>query len=146
MYHSRMLEAAKKIGNLNEFVYLAKEISRMLKEEVTAPTRAAAAGLPIPCPTRRVVHFLRPCLRTVYFRVKWLVTVRFDVAHDCPRMFDPLHVLVAVACAGLAFWNPGDIANILRANHDTWFLSDLQHSSTNVCLCVFMVIPGSSSS
>ncbi|CAN0345311.1 unnamed protein product, partial [Ectocarpus sp. 12 AP-2014] len=33
MYHSRMLEASKKIGNLNEFVYLAKEISRMLKEE-----------------------------------------------------------------------------------------------------------------
>lgn len=34
MYHSRMLVAAKKISNLNEFVYLAKEISRMLKEEV----------------------------------------------------------------------------------------------------------------
>lgn len=34
MYHSRMLKAAKEIGNLNEFVYLAKEISRMLKEEV----------------------------------------------------------------------------------------------------------------
>lgn len=35
MYHSRMLKAAKKISNLNEFVYLAKEISRMLKEEVS---------------------------------------------------------------------------------------------------------------
>lgn len=34
MYHSRMLQAAKKGGNLNEFVYLAKEISWMLKEEV----------------------------------------------------------------------------------------------------------------
>ena len=34
MYHSRMLRAAKEIGNVNEFVYLAKEISRMLKEEV----------------------------------------------------------------------------------------------------------------
>lgn len=34
MYHSRMLQAAKRISNLNEFVYLAKEISRMLKEEV----------------------------------------------------------------------------------------------------------------
>ena len=35
MYHSRMLRAAKEIGNVNEFVYLAKEISRMLKEEVS---------------------------------------------------------------------------------------------------------------
>lgn len=35
MYHSRMLQAAKEISNLNEFVYLAKEISRMLKEEVS---------------------------------------------------------------------------------------------------------------
>lgn len=35
MYHSRMLKAAKEISNLNEFVYLAKEISRMLKEEVS---------------------------------------------------------------------------------------------------------------
>lgn len=31
-----MLRAAKEISNLNEFVYLAKEISRMLKEEVSA--------------------------------------------------------------------------------------------------------------
>lgn len=37
MYHSRMLQAAKEINNLNEFVYLAKEISRMLKEEVSKP-------------------------------------------------------------------------------------------------------------
>lgn len=35
MYHSRMLQAAKEISNKNEFVYLAKEISRMLKEEVS---------------------------------------------------------------------------------------------------------------
>lgn len=35
MYHSRMLQNAKKISNLNEFVYLAKEISRMLKEEAS---------------------------------------------------------------------------------------------------------------
>lgn len=35
MYHSRMLQAAKKINNVNEFVYLAKEISRMLKEEAS---------------------------------------------------------------------------------------------------------------
>lgn len=40
MYHSRMLKAAKEISNLNEFVYLAKEISRMLKEEVRGPLQA----------------------------------------------------------------------------------------------------------
>lgn len=39
MYHSKMLRAAKRISNLNEFVYLAKEISRMLKEEVRSQTR-----------------------------------------------------------------------------------------------------------
>lgn len=38
MYHSHMLQAAKKISNLNEFVYLANEISRMLKEEVGSGT------------------------------------------------------------------------------------------------------------
>lgn len=42
MYHSRMLQAAKEISNLNEFVYLAKEISRMLKEEASWVAAAAA--------------------------------------------------------------------------------------------------------
>lgn len=44
MYHSRMLRAAKEISNLNEFVYLAKEISRMLNEEVGGVAWRGVAG------------------------------------------------------------------------------------------------------
>lgn len=44
MYHSHMLEAAKKISNVNEFVYLAKEISRMLKEEVNRVYSCSSEG------------------------------------------------------------------------------------------------------
>lgn len=45
MYHSRMLKTAKEFSNLNEFVYLAKEISRMLKEEVRGSPQLITADV-----------------------------------------------------------------------------------------------------
>lgn len=49
MYHSRMLKTAKEFSNLNEFVYLAKEISRMLKEEVSGSPRLLITADVRPC-------------------------------------------------------------------------------------------------
>lgn len=63
MYHSRMLHAAKEISNLNEFVYLAKEISRMLKEEV-GKYRAIAA-----CCHDPLKHLCRRNARQILFGI-----------------------------------------------------------------------------
>ena len=87
MYHSRMLQAAKRDGNLNEFVYLAKEISRMLKEQVSACARLVDEAYRcdwLLLPFRRygkgigcypsTIRTLRPCLPRMVKRCEYLLS------------------------------------------------------------------------